>query len=125
MTLTFNKKYFFLFLVLFIVEVIIAVFVRDKFVRPYAGDFLVVILIYCFLKSFLEISDYKAAGVVFAFACLIEGLQALNFVKFLGIENNKLASVVLGNYFEWADILLYFLGVITVLLIENLRKKKS
>lgn len=38
------------------------------------------------------------------------------------MENNKVASVVLGNHFEWADILLYFLGITAVLLAEKLRK---
>lgn len=119
---TFHKEYFLSFLVLFGVEVFIALYISDKFVRPYAGDFLVVILIYCFLKSFLKISDFKTAVLVFAFACFIEVLQAFNFVKLIKMENNKVASVVLGNHFEWADILLYFLGITAVLLAEKLRK---
>ena len=32
---------------LFVVETLIALFVRDAFIRPYMGDVLVVILIYC------------------------------------------------------------------------------
>lgn len=119
---TFQKKYFLFFLVLFAAEVFIALDIRDKFVRPYAGDFLVVIFIYCFLKSFLKISDVKDAVLVIAFACFIEVLQAFNFVKLIKMENNKVASVVLGNHFEWADILLYFLGITAVLLAEKLRK---
>ena len=34
------------FIGLFIVETLIALFVRDAFIRPYMGDVLVVILIY-------------------------------------------------------------------------------
>lgn len=124
MIFSFHKKYFLLFLILLAVEVIIAVFVKDKFVRPFAGDFLVVILIYCFLKSFVKISDFKAAFLVFIFACFIETLQAFDFVRFIKMENNKIASVVLGTSFDWVDILLYFLGIITVLFIEFMGVKK-
>lgn len=118
----FNKKYFLLFLVLLAIEVFIAVYIRDKFFRPYAGDFLVVIMIYCVIKSFLKIPILTAALLVFAFACFIEVLQPLDFVNLIGMENNKVASVVLGNYSDWADILLYLLGITAVLLTEKLRK---
>jgi len=42
----FNKKFFLLTVFLFIVELYIGFFVQDDFIRPYGGDFLVVILIY-------------------------------------------------------------------------------
>ena len=41
------------FIGLFIVETLIALFVRDAFIRPYMGDVLVVILIYCFVRIFI------------------------------------------------------------------------
>jgi hypothetical protein len=36
---------------LFLIEVGIAVFIQDRIIRPYIGDLLVVILIYCFIRS--------------------------------------------------------------------------
>ena len=54
--LTFNLKFFLLALLLFIVEVMIALFVHDNFVRPYVGDYLVVMLIYCAVRTFLNAS---------------------------------------------------------------------
>ena len=38
---------------LFVVETLIALFVRDAFIRPYMGDVLVVILVYCFVRMFI------------------------------------------------------------------------
>ena len=41
----FNKKYFLLFLLLFITEVIIAIFIHDSFIRPYAAYTLGILLV--------------------------------------------------------------------------------
>ena len=71
--LTFNRKYFYLTVLLFLIEVCIAVFIDDQFIRPFVGDVLVVILLYCFVKSFLKISSNVAALSIFIFACAIEG----------------------------------------------------
>ena len=70
--LTFNQKYFYLTVVLFLIEVFIALFINDQFIRPFVGDVLVVILIYCFVKSFWKVRANVAALSVFGFACAIE-----------------------------------------------------
>ncbi|MFM9943812.1 MAG: DUF2809 domain-containing protein [Bacteroidia bacterium] len=118
----FNQYYFIPAILLLITEVLIALFVHDKFVRPYFGDFLVVILMYCFVRSFLNISGLKVGLGVLLFSYGIETLQYLNFVKQLGFENSRLGNVILGNSFEWVDILAYTLGIVMVLIIE---KRKS
>lgn len=122
--LTLNKNYFLLAVLLFITEVLIAVYFQAGFIRHYFGDFLVVILIYCFVKSFLKISVIKAAIGVLLFAYFIELLQYLNFVKWIGLGDNRMANVVLGNYFEWADMVAYTLGVLFVLVMERARGSK-
>ena len=38
-------------LLLFLIELFIALFVHDTFVRPYFGDVLVVILLWCIIKT--------------------------------------------------------------------------
>ncbi|WP_257236683.1 DUF2809 domain-containing protein [Nostoc sp. 'Peltigera malacea cyanobiont' DB3992] len=73
----FNKRYFYLTLILFLIEICIAVFVNDSFIRPFIGDVLVVILIYCFVKTFWNIHSSIAALSVLAFSCAIEILQYL------------------------------------------------
>jgi len=62
--LVFRKTYFVAALLLFAAEVCIALFFHDRFIRPYFGDFLVVILIYCFLKSFWNASMFIVALTV-------------------------------------------------------------
>jgi hypothetical protein len=120
---SFNLKYFLLACGLFIVEVLIALYVHDNFFRPYFGDFLVVILVYCALKSFLNASTLKIAVASLLFAYLVEGLQYLHIVDRLGLSNNSLARTVIGVGFAWWDMLAYTLGICMVLLLEAATKK--
>ena len=117
----FNLNYFLYAILLFIIEVLIALYAHDNFIRPYLGDFLVVILIYCAAKSFLPFPVGTLALSVLLFSYVIEGLQYLNFVDFIGLGDSKLANVVIGNYFSWTDMLAYTLGILFVLSLERLK----
>jgi hypothetical protein len=117
--ITFKLRYFLFAVLLFITEVLIALYVNDRIIRPYIGDVLVVILIYCAVKTFLHIPVFKAAICVWIFALLVETLQYFNFVSLLGLKHNKLANVVLGNYFAWMDIAAYTVGLLIILLAEK------
>jgi hypothetical protein len=119
--ITFRKPYFILALLLLVIEVLIALFLHDRIIRPYVGDFLVVILMYCFIRSFLSASVLATAISVLLFAYIIELLQYLDLIGRLGLRASRFANIVLGNYFEWIDILSYTLGVVTVVTIEKLR----
>ena len=46
-----KKRFFYIisFLLIFCIEVLIALYVRDNFIRPYVGDMLVVVLVYSFV----------------------------------------------------------------------------
>src|SRR5215471_18268242 len=94
--LKFNHRYFLVALLLFIIEVLIALYVHDSFIRPYFGDFLVVILIYCAVRSVFSASTLKIAKGVLLFAYLVEGLQYIHIVDRLGFTNNALARTVIG-----------------------------
>ena len=120
--LTFSKWYFVAAVFLFIVEILIALYVHDQIVRPYIGDFLVVILLYCFVRAFLDANAVKVAVGVLIFAYLIEFLQYLDLIAFLGLQKSRLANVVLGNYFEWIDMVAYTLGIVAVIIFESMRK---
>ncbi|OOG76264.1 DUF2809 domain-containing protein [Flavobacterium sp. A45] len=117
--LTFNKNYFGFAILLFSIEVLIALYINDRFVRPYLGDVLVVILIYCFLKSFLKLPVLTAAIAVLGFSFTIEFLQFLNIVEKLGLEKSKTARTVIGTSFSWIDLLTYIIGITIVLIIEK------
>lgn len=122
--LSFNRKYFSLALILFAIEIVIAVFFRDKFVRYFLGDLLVVIFLYCFIMSGLRLESTKVAFSVLVFSFVIEALQYFNLLNALGWENNKIAIIILGNSFDAMDLVAYTAGIAIVLWLEN-RKKVS
>jgi len=115
----FRKQYFFLTLILFVVEIFIAAVVHDRIIRPYIGDFLVVIMIYCFIRTFFNISIIKTALGVLLFAYSIEMLQFFELIKKLGLQHSVLANMVLGNFFEWIDLVAYTLGIVLVIVFEE------
>lgn len=118
---TFNKTYFYFTLLLFLTEVCIAVFANDSFIRPFVGDVLVVILIYCFVRAFWNIPPYIVASAVLALSYTAEILQYFNLVNKLGIQNNKVLVVALGSVFDWKDIFAYTIGIILVIFLENIK----
>ena len=120
---TFNRGYFVLALILFVIEVLIALYVSDRFIRPYGGDYLVVILLYCAIRSVVNLSAQKVAVGVLLFSYCIEVLQYYRLVDRLGLSGSKLAKTVIGYGFSWWDILAYTLGIITVVLIEKRRQQ--
>lgn len=122
--MTFRKKYFLLAVTLFVLEVTIALFVKDRIIRPYIGDFLVVILMYCFFRSFLLISTYTAVLLVISIAFIIEFLQFINIQEFLGLNSSSPAGIAMGNHFDWMDILAYILGMIFVIGLEELGRHR-
>jgi len=121
----FNKTYFLLTILLFLVEVFIAIYLHDAIIRPYGGDFLVVILIYCFVKSFVDTPVKATALAVLVFSYLIEILQYFHIVDLLGLSKSTIACIVIGTSFAWTDLLAYTLGILLVLLIEATLTKQS
>lgn len=117
--LTFRRNYFILAVILFIIEVGIALFVHDRFIRPYVGDVIVVMLIYCFIKSFIRLPVYRAALFVLLFAFTVETLQYMNVVEKLGLAKSRLAVIIIGNSFSWFDMLTYIAGIGIVLIAES------
>ncbi len=118
MNLQLNKTYLIISVLLFIAEVLIATFFKYGFIRYTFGDYLVVILLYCFFKSFIEISSFKLAISVLVLAFTIEFLQLINVLETLGFQDNYLAKLILGSTFHLSDLVAYTLGIITVLIVE-------
>ena len=121
----FRKNYLILALLLFLTEIIIALYAHDKIIRPYIGDFLVVILLYCLVQSTIN-TDFKMTVItVLLFSYLIEILQYFHILNVLGLENSRIASVILGTSFEWTDMLAYTLGILFVVVIETRLKDQT
>ena len=123
--LKFNATYFRLASLIFTIEILIALYVHDTIIRPYIGDVLVVILIYCFIKSFLDIKVIPTAVFVLLFSFTIEFLQYLNIVEKLGLQNSKIARTVIGTSFSWMDILTYIVGISIVISVEYFGRKEN
>jgi hypothetical protein len=117
--LQFNKTYFIIFVLLFVTDALIAIYLKTGFVRHTFGDFLVVILLYCFIKSFLTIKPLPGAIGVLIVSFAIEFLQMGNLLYHLNLQNNTIAKLVLGSTFRTSDLVAYTLGIITVLIIEK------
>jgi len=79
----------------------------------------VVILLYCFLRSFAKLSIWQTAIGVLMLAYIIETLQFFNIIGLLHLEGSTIANVILGNTFEWIDMLAYTLGIIVVIAVEK------
>ena len=114
----FSLKYFILFVLLFGVLVLIAKYLHDDFIRPFAGDYLVVIMLYTFIRCLTKMSIAWTALYVLLIAFTIEGLQALNLIENLSLEENRLAQAILGSTFDPLDLLIYFLAFCSILWIE-------
>ncbi len=125
MTLKFNKTYFPLFTLLLVVEIAIAIFLKEGFIRHTFGDYLVVILMYTCIKSFSNIKPLAAAVGVLLFAFSIEFLQLFNLLDVLNLRDSHLAKLILGSTFHISDLIAYTLGVLTILCIEHLKTSKS
>lgn len=117
--LTFRRSYAIFSLFLLGIEILIALFVRDGFVRPYLGDTLVVILLYCLLRAFLKLNVAPAALLVLGFACFVELLQYVQLLKHLDLQDSTLARIILGSSFSWLDLLAYSAGTGIILLLEK------
>lgn len=113
-----RTSYAIIALVLFVIEVLIALFVRDGFIRPYAGDVLAVMLVYTGLRAIAPLGEFLAMSVTLAIAFAIEIAQALNLLGALGLSGNALARTILGGSFDWLDIAAYVAGALIVVVIE-------
>lgn len=102
-------RHFLFFLILLAEEIYIGVFVRDCFVRPYVGDFLVVVLLYFLVRIFCLRRPYYLSVWILLFSVLVEFTQIIPLADLFGIQN-KLIRVLMGTSFSWYDVLAYILG---------------
>lgn len=105
--------------VLLFIEIIIALFVHDAFVRPYIGDVLVTVLLCCLCRIIIPKGVSALPIYVFVFAALVELAQYVNVVKLLGLENNAFFSTIIGTTFSFVDILCYAAGCLAFWVAEK------
>jgi len=124
----FNIKYLLAFIAFVAIEVFIALFIRDNFIRPYLGDVLVVIVIYCLLRSFLRSNKLLPLWILL-FATAVEMAQFFNIIKLLNIPPRSFLGILIGNTFSFEDLICYFAGCLMLLLWQvfcgKLAKRRS
>ncbi|MBU1393576.1 MAG: DUF2809 domain-containing protein [Gammaproteobacteria bacterium] len=123
-----SRKFFFIYAVLlFLTEVLIALYAPAGFIRGFVGDVLVVILLFCMARAvvppvFNPVANSKNEGIkrlfqtpwlafaVLLFAFAIEFGQYGGLVDKLGLGGNRLARIVIGSHFDPLDLVAYFVG---------------
>ena len=111
-------------LLLLLIEVIIALYVHDDFIRPYVGDILVVIVIYTFIRIIIPEKCKLIPLFIFVFATGVELLQLANIVEILGVADNKFLKTLIGSVFDIKDIVCYAVGCAILCMYEWVRMRK-
>lgn len=106
------------------VEVLIALFVDDSFIRPYLGDVIVVWVVFCFAQVFLchKLNPYITAAGTLVFACAVELLQGINIVALLGLDHIPFFRTLIGTHFDFMDLLCYAAGAAVIFLGITLKR---
>lgn len=115
-------KYIFAFFILFITEILIALFVNDTIIRPYIGDVLVVILLYTLVRGTIRKSIRFLPVYLFFFASIVELAQYYRIVDRLHLQDNKIASIIIGTSFDRKDILCYLIAAMILIVWERIEK---
>lgn len=120
-----NRPYALVALVLLAIEVLIALFVSDAFIRPYVGDALAVAFVYCALRAATPLRLWPALSISYAIACAVEAGQYFHLLDHLGLANNTIARTLFGYGFELADFVAYAAGAAGVLVVEAALRRTS
>ena len=124
MKTTFQPYYFAVFYTLLLTEVAIAMLLKGGFIRHTFGDFLSVIVLYCLIKSFVDIKPLLLTIIVLLIAFVIEFLQLANILDFLNLRDIRLIATIFGTSFSIQDLIAYTLGALFTLITDILINKK-
>lgn len=112
-------RYGIIALLLFLVELIIAIEVpHTSFVRSSLGDVLVVVFLYALALSMRDFDRPRLAAAVFVFACFIELCQYFRLAQTLGLRPNGVLWIVIGSTATWGDVGCYFIGAAAALAVD-------
>lgn len=112
-------------LLLLVVEIIIALYVHDDFIRPYVGDGLVVMVIYFFIRIWIPEKVRLLPLYVFLFAAFVEVMQYFRLVELLGLGDSRFFRILLGSTFDFKDIICYGAGCLILGIWEWIWKKQK
>ena len=122
-----NKRviYVTIFCCLLAVEVCIALFVHDAFVRPYVGDILVTLLLCCMCRVAFPDRIRLLPVFVFVFAACVEIGQYFDVVALWGLADNRILSIALGRTFSWLDLVCYAVGCMAAFGLDEIIRRST
>ena len=122
-----NKRviYLAIFCGLLAVEVCIALFVHDAFVRPYVGDMLVTLLLCCMCRVAFPDEIRLLPVFVFLFAACVEIGQYFDVVALMGLTDNRFLSIALGRTFSWMDLVCYAIGCVVAFGLDEVIRRSN
>ncbi|HRD54212.1 MAG TPA: DUF2809 domain-containing protein [Flavobacteriales bacterium] len=94
------------------IELLIAFGVRQPFIRFHLGDLLVAGLMHFSIRALFDWPAKRVAIGVLLFALAVEGMQAAGLIHHLGLSHDTWAKLLMGNTFQWMDLIMYALGAI-------------
>lgn len=124
---TTKKRLFYALVSLIIlgIEILIALYVDDKFIRPFGGDILVVILLGCIVRIFSPNGIPLLALWVFLFSVAVEIAQHFDIVNLLGLGDITFFVILMGTQFSFIDIICYAAGCAIFFISDVIIKRKG
>ena len=113
------------FLAVLVAEVLIGLYVRDAFIRPYGGDILVTVLLCCLGRVFFPDRIKLLPLWVFLFAAAVEIGQYFDLVTLLGVHHIPFLRIALGTTFSVPDLVCYGVGCMLFFLCEKHLRRQS
>jgi hypothetical protein len=114
-TMSTRSLYFTIGLIIFLIEITIARGLFGYgFIRGSLGDVLVIALIYALFRAG-NIPPLRSALFSIAAGFVVEGLQYIHLVDLLGLQKGSVLYIVIGNTFSPHDLLMYIIGGILAL----------
>jgi len=110
-----------IFLLLIGIEILIALYVHDGFIRPFVGDVIVVAVIYYFIRIFFPVGIKYLLLYIFIFSAAVEFAQLVGLTRMLS-GGNRFLQILMGTSFSIWDIICYLIGCIIIGIAEALWK---
>ena len=117
-------SYFIAFITILIIEVIIALYVHDNFIRPYVGDILAIICIYFLAKTVFLDKIKNLSLYILLFSIIVEFIQYFQIFNNL-TNDNYVLKIILGATFDVKDIICYISGYLIIIVLEKYLTNKA
>ena len=125
MRLAFTPRYALVAGLLLAIELVIGLYVHDRFIRPFIGDLLVVWLLFFLCRSLLVTAPSRLLLAVWVFCCAVEFGQYWRLVELLHLQQLPLARIVIGATFDGTDLLAYTLGALSLYTLLRFQQHRS